>query len=210
MLEKCKLFENCDIRQVEEFIEKSRHRKDKYLEGQIVARQGEECRSLMILTEGRLVAKMINEDGREIVVENLDTDDVLASAFLFGSENRFPVTLEALEPAEVLYISKDDFIKLVMSDASVLMNFLKEISDRSVFLSKRLQEFALQNLSERIMRYIHKKGSIKSITKVSSVLGVARPSLSRALGMLVNRGFIIKKENIYLLNESKCSSDFGI
>lgn len=85
------------------------------------------------------------------------------------------------------------------TDKNVLRNFLQHISDRSVFLSKKLNEFALQNLNERIVNYLKRHGQIQNIQEVASIIGVARPSLSRAISVLINEGVIEKEENRYKL-----------
>ena len=67
-----------------------------------------------------------------------------------------------------------------------MQNFLRIISDRSIFLSKKVNSFALQNLKERLLNYLHIHGDIKNQQEVANILGVARPSLARALSELAN------------------------
>ena len=68
---------------------------------------------------------------------------LLAPAFIFASENRFPVNIETLETSEVLILNKDAFLEFMHQYPIIMQNFLKLISDRSLFLSKKLNEFAL-------------------------------------------------------------------
>ena len=72
----------------------------------------------------------------------------------------------------------------------VIQNFLKMITDRSLFLSKKLNEFALQSLKSRLLNYVKMHGSIGSQQEVAHILGVARPSLARAISELSNEGCI--------------------
>ena len=69
-------------------------------------------------------------------------------------------------------------------------DFLKLISDRSLFLSKKLNEFALQSLKSRLLNYIKMHGTLTSQQEVAHILAVARPSLARALSELTNEGCI--------------------
>lgn len=89
---------------------------------------------------------------------------------------------------------------MMQKDATLLQNFLKDISDRSLFLSRKLNEFALQNLNTRLIGYMKRNSTIHNLQELAFILGVARPSLSRAVAMLVEQGIVIKSENGYELS----------
>ena len=146
--------------------------------GDIIARQGDLCKGLYILASGRVRAGMINDEGKELTVEEIGAPNLLASAFIFATENRFPVNVEAIE-----------FMRL---HPLMMQNFLKDISDRSVFLSRKLNEFALLNLKTRLLKYLETHSAIHNQQEVAQKLGVTRPSLARALSELVNEGKIKK------------------
>ncbi|WP_286008557.1 Crp/Fnr family transcriptional regulator [Barnesiella viscericola] len=165
-----------------------------YKKGDTIAMQGNACRSLYILCEGSVYAKMISEEGREFTLDTLSAPDVLASAFVFSSEGIFPVTILANSDCDLWIVSKESLLRIIESEPLVLRNYLTVISDHSMFLSKRLNEFALQTLSSRIMSYIEQNGSIQNLQEAAFILGVARPSLSRAVLQLVGQG-VLKKEN---------------
>lgn len=165
-----------------------------YKKGDTIAMQGNACRSLYILSEGSVYAKMISEEGKEFTLDTLSAPDVLASAFVFSSEGIFPVTILANSDCDLWIVSKESLLRIIESEPLVLRNYLTVISDHSMFLSKRLNEFALQTLSSRIMSYIEQNGSIQNLQEAAFILGVARPSLSRAVLQLVGQG-VLKKEN---------------
>lgn len=165
-----------------------------YKKGDTIAMQGNACQSLYILCEGSVYAKMISEEGKEFTLDTLSAPDVLASAFVFSSEGIFPVTILANSDCDLWIVSKESLLRIIESEPLVLRNYLTVISDHSMFLSKRLNEFALQTLSSRIMSYIEQNGSIQNLQEAAFILGVARPSLSRAVLQLVGQG-VLKKEN---------------
>ena len=117
---------------------------------------------------------------------------LLASAFIFATENRFPVNVEAIGPCEVFVIGKERFLEFMRLHPLMMQNFLKDISDRSVFLSRKLNEFALLNLKTRLLKYLETHSVIHNQQEVAQKLGVTRPSLARALSELVNEGKIKK------------------
>lgn len=174
-----------------------------YQTGEYIAKQGSLCKSLYILTEGTINATMMNSEGKELTVEQLSAPEVLAPAFIFGEENRFPVNLTALTDCKVCIINKTSFLQFMHEYPSVMENFIAQISNRCVFLSRKLNEFALQNLRYRIINYLKIQGKISNQQETASRLGVARPSLARILSELLKENIIKKEGNTILLVEYK-------
>ena len=92
--------------------------------GDIIARQGDLCKGLYILASGSVRAGMINDEGKELTVEEIGAPNLLASAFIFATENRFPVNVEAIGPCEVFVIGKERFLEF--------MRLLKYLETHSV------------------------------------------------------------------------------
>ncbi len=65
------------------------------------------------------------------------------------------------------------FLEFMHQYPVIMQNFLKLISDRSLFLSKKLNEFALQSLKSRLLNYVKMHGGIGSQQEVAHILGVA-------------------------------------
>lgn len=159
---------------------------------EVIVRQGDLCKGLYILASGVVRASMTNEEGKELTVEEIKAPCLLASAFIFATENRFPVSIEAVTSCELFIIGKDYFLAFMHRHPVVMQNFLKDISDRSVFLSKRLNEFALQSLKTRLLNYLETHSTIRNQQEVAQKLGVTRPSLARALSELISEGKVKK------------------
>ena len=156
----------------------------RYKEGDFIARQGDPCRSLYILCTGNVRAQMENAEGKQVTIDRISAPE-LAPAFIFASENRFPVNIEVQENCEVLVLDKNYFLEFMHSQPVIMKNFIEMISDRSLFLSKKLNEFALQSLKSRLLNYLKINGRIDNQQEVAFILGVARPSLARALSELI-------------------------
>lgn len=156
--------------------------------GEFVVLQGDLCKGLYLLASGAVRAGMLNEEGKELTVEEIKAPALLASAFIFATENRFPVQVEAMEPSEVFVIGRERFLDFMQRHPLVMRNFLRDISDRSVFLSRKLNEFALLDLKRRILKYLETHPGVHNQREVAKKLGVTRPSLARALSELVHEG----------------------
>ena len=126
------------------FVLLHQHTLKSYKPGEFIAMQGDIYRSLYILCNGTVRTQMVSAEGKQLTIETLRAPKLLAPAFIFASENRFPVNIETLETSEVLILNKDAFLEFMHQYPVIMQNFLKLISDRSLFLSKKLNEFALQ------------------------------------------------------------------
>ena len=169
-----------------------------YDKGDIIAMQGYACRSIYLLCKGSVYARMVSDEGREFTLDTLTAPEVLASSFVFSSDGTFPVTIIASSSCDVWILGKESLLRIIESDKTVLHNYLTIISDHSMFLSRRLNEFALQTLSSRIVSYIEHNGAIDNLQEAAFILGVARPSLSRAVAQLVSQGVLRKSDKGYV------------
>lgn len=193
------MFAGADKDVLNNFLLNAPHKISSFRKGDIVVMQDSPCRSLMLLCQGSLSARMTNSEGKEVTIEILHAPEILAPAFLYASENKFPVTLQAEEDIKIWSLSKDEFLRMMETDTRVLRNFLRNISDRSLFLSRKLNEFALQSLSTRIIGYLKRNEVINNVQDVAFIMGVARPSLSRTLSSMVDQGLLQKTSDGYVL-----------
>lgn len=175
----------------------ARHRL--YAKGDIIALQGYACKQLYLLCSGSAYARMVSEEGREFTLDTLSAPEVLASSFIFSTDGIFPVTIIAASDCSIWLISREAMLRILKADQTVMQNYLRVISDHSMFLSNRLVEFALQTLSSRIVSYIESNGPISNLQGTAFILGVARPSLSRAVSQLVSQGTLRKTTDGYVL-----------
>lgn len=184
------LFAGMKERELSVLLEMQGNAIRRYSEGEFIALQGDPCRALYILAEGNARAQMVSPDGKQLTIDYLQAVELLAPAFLFASENRFPVNLEAQERCEVIAVGRDNFLEAMHGNPRLMQNFLQVISERSLFLSRKLNEFALLGLKERLLNFLKLHGTINNQQEVAYILGVARPSLARALSELAAEGRI--------------------
>ena len=165
--------------------------------GDFIALQGTACQSLYLLYSGRVRTNMVNEEGKQVTIEEIEAPRLLAPAFIFATDNRFPVNITTLTNCEVLVLNRTDFVDLMHREKIVMQNFLRIISDRSIFLSRKLNAFALQDLKTRLLAYLREHENPRSRQEIADILGVARPSLARVLSELADEGYLrIEKRKI--------------
>ena len=152
-------------------------------------------------------------NGDTIVINQMKSGEVLASAFLFGNDNIFPVDLVTLENSKFLLFDKEKYLNLIQSDKRLLLNFINEISNKSQLLSKRIWfNFTHKTIEEKILSYINenaKNNKIKFLPSISALakkFEVTRPALSREISNLCKKKILTKIENnIYSINFSNFS-----
>jgi CRP/FNR family transcriptional regulator, dissimilatory nitrate respiration regulator len=167
----------------------------------IIAHTGDEVNSLMIVIEGKVKGEMVDYTGRIIKIEDIPAPGTIASAFVFGSRNKFPVNVHAISDTKMLIIAKYDFLKLLMGNDRILLNFLNMISDRSQFLSDKIIFLNFKTIKGKLAQLILQKAGNERVnitldmtqTDLADYFGVARPSIARALGEMEEEGLIEAK-----------------
>lgn len=201
-LSEAPVFKGCDKTVLENMLSRSIFRLRMREPEAYIAHKGDVCNDVMILVEGSVYTTMTNyEDDREIVIEVITAPLMLAPAFVYGEVNRLPVNIIAKTHCILLYIDKWEFHKMMAENSILMGNFVKALSDRCSRLSKRVYEENLQSLKERIVEYLKVHGRIDNIQWVARLFGVARPSLSRILSDLKDRGIVEKEGNCIILKK---------
>lgn len=184
------LFNGCIREEIANLLAMAPHRVRKKEKGEIIAYTGDELNDVVLLFEGTIYTTMSYPKGKQVVIETLHSPSVLAPAFVYISENRLPVNIVAKNDCQLVYINRNAFAELLHSDKQLMMNFISIISDRLQRLSKRVKEFALLSLRERVLEYLSKNRKIDNVEWLARILGVSRPSLSRVLSELKREGII--------------------
>lgn len=212
LLSDAPLFRGLTTLEIETILSVVPHRIKKYQADSMISQSGEPVNSLMIVISGVVKGEMVDYAGKVIKIEDIPAPGALASAFIFGSKNRFPVNVLATSDTEILAIGKPDFLKLLMNNDKILVNFLDMISNRSQFLSEKIKFLNFKTIKEKLAHYIlQKAGKDRSSVKLSltqndlaDFFGVTRPSVARAIGDLEEDGLIqAKGKNIKILDKKR-------
>ena len=185
------VFNNIDEDTIKDILEKIKYEIKKYSPNESIAFRGDEVKGLYVILKGTLSTEMLTEEGNVIKIEELVKSDVIASAFIFGNKNCFPVDLKAKEKAEVLFIERKEFLKLLFSEEKILENFLNEISNKTQLLTSKIwNSFNNKTIKKKFCDYVKRNQKnneffIQNLGALAEFFGVERPSLSRVLSELV-------------------------
>ncbi len=193
------LFRGMDSEEVKNSLKEVEHRVLKYSKDETVAFRGDEIKGLYINLGGDLVAEMMKASGEVKKIEDIEGNQIIASAFIFGGKNNFPVDLVCKSSCELFFISKDELLTLISRDRRILENILDEVSNKAQFLSMKVwSSFSNKTIPEKLVNYILKNKIEDRITfkpslkEVANLFSVARPSLSRVVSEFVDEGILEK------------------
>ncbi len=206
---KCPICSSISKENMEELYREMKYKVFRYSKGDIIARQGDICKNLYLLIKGAVKTEMVTDTGGLLTIENIEAVRPLASAFLFAEDNRFPVDVTATEESVVLNIPKEEVIKLFQKDAGFLERYITYNSNKTQFLSNKLQLITIKTIKAKLAHYLLEQLSIchsispslntfqmdKNQTELAKFFGVTRPALARTLSELAHDGLIATERN---------------
>ncbi len=213
ILASSKLFSGIDIIALGSVLSRSPARVQDFQQGRLVLLAGCAYDDLRVILEGQAAAEMTSAEGKTIVVETLGPTDPIATAVLFSPNRRLPVTLIAQSPLRLAVIPRAFLLDLSGRFPALLEALLMDMGRRVAFLADKYRNLSFATLRERLADWLLRsaaRGSEglevrleSSKERLAAVFGVARPSLSRELGELEQRGLIaMKGRNIRILDEA--------
>lgn len=177
----------------------------------VVFRQGDLCDALNILMSGSVKTEMITENGNIMGIEIIKAPRPLAPAFLFSSNNRFPVDVITLEEVEILRIPKNEVVRLMTLRPDFMQQFLTHNANRTQFLTNRLQLLSIKTIKGKIAHFLLEQADEygdtfvlnRNQTELADFFGVARPSLARSISEMIQDGIITYAKREYKILDYK-------
>jgi CRP/FNR family transcriptional regulator, dissimilatory nitrate respiration regulator len=214
LLSRALLFRGLSPREIADLLSAVPYQIKKFKSGSMISQSGDPVNSMMVVIDGIVKGEMVDFAGRVIKIEDIPAPGALASAFMFGNKNKFPVNVVAITDTELLIIDKPVFLRLLMSQDKILVNFLDMISNRSQFLSEKIKFLNFKTIKAKLAQYILQKAGREGTNvimdmkqnELAEFFGVARPSVARAVHEMEEAGFIIASgKNIRIVNKKGLS-----
>ena len=210
----CPLFRGMSKEEHDAFLERNVNEVVKFEKGETVVRQGDIISSMYLLIKGVVRTQMITKEGNALEIDLLEAVIPLAPAFIYASNNKFPVDVITMEPCTFLKISKSAWLKEMISNEKLLINFLTLNSNMTVFLSQKIQMISLKSLRHKLSIFLLEKTSPeknyfilkRSRTQLAEYFGVQRPSLARTIKELEDESIITTSGRVVtVLDRNKLS-----
>ena len=216
-LNKNLLFNNINKEEIDNILEGIRYNISYYDKGEIISNEGDRCYSLGLIIEGNIEIQRIFSNGRYYVLKKLSEGDVFGEALVFISNSTYPATIVACKKCKVLFITKEEFIKLALKDEKILENFITLLSSKVIILNEKIKNLSFKSLREKVANYILEESKesnnieLKDTKEeIAAYLGMPRPSFSRELNYLKENGIIeYGRKNIKILDRNKLEKILG-
>ncbi len=210
LITQCPIFRGISEKEAEFLLDKIHFQIKKYSKDEVIVVSGETVMNLLIVISGSVRGEMIDYSGKIIKIEDIDAPKPLAAAFLFGKENKYPVTVTANTDSSLLIMPVAEFLKLLQLNTQILKNYLNSISSRAQFLSQKLNFLSFKTIKGKVAHFLLQQAGDRfhsielqnTQQQLADLFGVTRPSLARVFGEMQKDGIIkISNKTVSLLNK---------
>jgi len=160
---------------------------------------GDATDSLYIVISGRLKVMMSDAEGKEVILTILGPGEYFGEMGLIDDAPR-SASVVAIEPCELLYISKRDFKKCLADNAEMAMAVMRGLVRRLREADRKIGSLALLDVYGRVARLLLDMSETvdgeKIVTKrlpkqdIAKMIGASREMVSRVMKDLQMGGFI--------------------
>ena len=124
------------------------------IEGESLFFQGDEVGCFYLVLEGRIKLYRVSPDGKEKVVEIMETGHTFAEALMFMDEATYPVTATALVPSRVIGINCRDFREMLRESDDTCFLLMGKMSYRLRGLIHEIDTLSLDTGTVRTVAYL--------------------------------------------------------
>lgn len=207
------MFKNNSKEEIIYFLKGYNYTLLKYSKNEIIALENSPCNKIGIVIKGKIDIKKILINNNAIHLNTFEVGGIFGEVIVFSDIKEYPATVIASTDSEVIFIEKDEFIDFFINNKDFLKSFIKELSNKIITLNNSITNLSLVSIRHKISNYLileSNKTNSKKIKlnmtkqKLSEILGIPRPSLSRELINMKNDNLInYEKDYIEILDKEK-------
>src|ERR1043166_2594376 len=125
-----------------------------YPKGSLLFVEGEMPRGIFILCSGRAKLTTSSSEGKTLIVKIAEPGEVLgASATILGKP--YEVSAETIEPSQLNFIKRDDFVRFLQSHVEVCMHTAQQLSEKYQSAQREIRSLGLsQTTSEKLAKLL--------------------------------------------------------
>jgi CRP-like cAMP-binding protein len=168
------------------------------VEGESLFFQGDNATSFYLVLSGRIKLYRVSPEGKEKVVEIMETDATFAEALMFMDAPHYPVTATALAPSRVIVINGREFKAMLRESIDSCFLLMGSMSYRLRGLIREIDALSLDTGTVRTVAYLlhHAPADANHFelrvakSVIASRLSVKPETFSRILKNLHERGIV--------------------
>ena len=155
-------------------------RRGRFQKGAVLFWERDPADDVMIVVTGRVKAWVASAEGREVILNILDAGDILGELSAVDAAPR-SASVTALEPVEVLVISRAAFVELLTQRPAIALEMLCVVTEKLRQSSQRQLEFATVDALGRLCR---------GVLDLAAWTGLSREAVVKGLRSLRTLGWI--------------------
>ncbi|WP_027625238.1 Crp/Fnr family transcriptional regulator [Clostridium lundense] len=204
-LKKSSIFKNLDEGKILKVIEEKNYRLSSYSKGEAIAIEEDFCNRIGIVVDGTVEVQKIFASGKTVTINRLEQGDTFGEVILFSDVKKYPATVICASNAYIIFITKEEMLKLCSLNIEILNNFMGLLSNKIFMLNKKVKTLSYQSIRQKLSNYIleeskkQKSFTVKfniSRKEMAEQLGIPRPSLSREMISMKEEEIIDFNKNI--------------
>ncbi|WP_099187880.1 Crp/Fnr family transcriptional regulator [Tepidibacter mesophilus] len=204
------LFKNVSDNDLNNILSNINYKIKSFNKNELIAIEGDPLNSIGIVISGNVEIQKIYPSGKTLTISTLSSGNIFGEVIVFSQKNTYPATLLPITSVDIMFISKEDILKICTINPDILKNFMSLLSNKILMLNKKVKTLSYQTIREKISSYLldeytkQKKLLIKipySRQEMSEQFAVTRPSLSRELIKMREEELIAFDKNTILIKD---------
>jgi len=196
-----------------------------YPKGSLLFVEGEMPRGIFILCSGRAKLTTSSTEGKTLIVKIAEPGEVLgASATILGKP--YEVSAETIEPAQLNFVKRDDFLKLLGTDTETCMHTAQQLSEKYHSAQREIRSLGLsQTTSEKLAKLLldwcarggeetNKGIRLKVLLtheEIAQMIGTTRETVTRLLSDFKRKKIIdVKGSSVFVMAKDSLESMVSI
>jgi CRP/FNR family cyclic AMP-dependent transcriptional regulator len=169
-------------------------------EGALVFVEGQDARGVYIVCQGRAKMMTTNREGRTLILKIVGPGEILGLHSVISGRPH-EVTVETLQPSQLAYISREDFVRFLKTHGDACLHAAQHLSRdcqgaytsiRSIGLSHSVTE----KLARLILQWVAGAQPVDGLIRtkltltheeIAQLIGTTRETVTRILGDLKKR-----------------------
>ncbi|MFN7922963.1 MAG: Crp/Fnr family transcriptional regulator [Bryobacteraceae bacterium] len=189
-----------------------------YAPGQRLFGEGDPCAGLYFVVSGRVRIFKTSPNGREQVLTVEGPGSSVAELPVFDG-GPYPASADALEPSELLFVSRQDFHALCLERPQIALQVLQVVGSRLRRLVGIIEELSFSTVRARLISWILREAEAAGGTAFSMAIthqdlaariGTVRELVSRNMARLQAQGLIrVQGREIQVLDRAGLESEIS-
>jgi CRP/FNR family transcriptional regulator len=174
--------------------------------------EGQTSRGVYVLCRGRLKLTMNSAEGKTLIVRIRESGEILGlHATLSGQP--YELTAEALQPCQIDFIRRDDFLRLMREQPVVSAAVVRQLSERYRQACQEIRHLGLcRTATEKVAQFLLESSTHAQETsqgkrfhlgltheEISQMIGISRETVTRTLSEFRHKRLIATNGAIVLI-----------